>query len=555
MGEQAGRAPQSLRGRGRRSFQSLSSRIVLAVFAATLVTSLVVAWVSTQAIESFLRDKIDQKFPTLLRAASARLDLWYAQHELDVETLARSAILVGNVEHLARAGDSGERAREEVAVYLSYVLERFSHYEALYVLDRDGVPLLTSGAENELPQSLRHALSGTAAPGVSGLHDLDGRSVQFVSAPAGEGGTGASFHAVLNGEELVRLLGDEELGEVSLYVVDRYGRVLLRSPSAPALSSWDRPQPAPGASLKLADYTHAEGAQMIGSSMHYPRLAWTLVVEQPYVEAFNPVVALVRRIFAVNLGIIAFFCVIAYGIARSIVRPIRRLSDGAERLALGESDVEIPESQRSDEISVLTRAFNAMLARLRQNQAELQQKNEDLQRVNEVFEQLSITDGLTKLHNHRFFQDHMPLEIRRADRTGEPLALALFDIDDFKKLNDSYGHATGDEVLRSVAAVMLEEVRDMDLLARYGGEEFALLAINTDLGGAVTIAEKVRAAVARTRFPFPEGASELSVTLSVGVAAYHGDRAAFFNAADRALYAAKDAGKDCVMASGEGEGV
>ena len=100
-----GSGSQSLLARGRRSFQSLPSRIVFAVFAATLVTSLVVAWVSAQSIESFLRDKIDQKFPTLLRAANARLDLWYAQHELDAETLARSSILVGNAEHMAREGD------------------------------------------------------------------------------------------------------------------------------------------------------------------------------------------------------------------------------------------------------------------------------------------------------------------------------------------------------------------------------------------------------------------------------------------------------------------
>ena len=142
---------------------------------------------------------------------------------------------------------------------------------------------------------------------------------------------------------------------------------------------------------------------------------------------------------------------------------------------------------------MLTRAFHEMTVRLKRNQDELEEKrveiedanhrliaqNRELQRVNEVFEQLSITDDLTKLHNHRFFQEHLPQEMKRAERTGEPLSLILIDIDDFKQLNDRYGHSVGDAVLRRVADVMSAEVREMDLLARYGGEEFALLASQT----------------------------------------------------------------------------
>ena len=226
-------------------------------------------------------------------------------------------------------------------------------------------------------------------------------------------------------------------------------------------------------------------------------------------------------------------------------------------------DVAIEETASSGEIGVLTRAFNEMSRKLREKDAEIEAnrieiedanaqlvaQNRELQRVNEVFQQLSITDDLTKLHNHRFFQDHLPREIKRAERTREPLCLILIDIDDFKRLNDRFGHAVGDAVLRKVADVMNRCVRDTDLLARYGGEEFALLASRTDLEGAVRLAEKIRLAIARARFSVVDldGPKQIQVTASVGVADYRGDEKALFNAADRALYQAKASGKDCVV--------
>jgi diguanylate cyclase (GGDEF)-like protein len=185
----------------------------------------------------------------------------------------------------------------------------------------------------------------------------------------------------------------------------------------------------------------------------------------------------------------------------------------------------------------------------------LHQRDQHLQRVNEMLEQLSITDELTRLHNHRFFQDQLPREMKRSARTEEPLALILIDIDDFKSLNDRFGHAVGDAVLRRIADVMNSVVREMDLLARYGGEEFALLATHTSLEGAVALAEKIRIAVAAARFSVVdlEGPAELSITVSIGVAAFKGDEKAFFNDADRALYRAKSAGKDCVIVADESD--
>jgi diguanylate cyclase (GGDEF)-like protein len=282
--------------------------------------------------------------------------------------------------------------------------------------------------------------------------------------------------------------------------------------------------------------------------------------------AFAPVVAVYHRVLAINVAIVLVFGLVAFAIARAIVRPIRALSDGARRIASGATDVEIPTSRSPDEIGVLSRALNEMIGRLQRNRVELERRqvqierandelrdiNVELRRSNEMLEQLSFTDGLTRLHNHRYFQDRLKLEVKRSDRSGESLALILLDIDEFKSLNDRFGHAVGDEVLRRVADAINDNVRETDLPARYGGEEFAVLAPATPEQGALALAEKLRAAVSRARLRSDgiDGEETLSVTVSVGVAAYRGDRGAFFNDADRALYEAKDSGKNCVVLAG-----
>jgi len=181
----------------------------------------------------------------------------------------------------------------------------------------------------------------------------------------------------------------------------------------------------------------------------------------------------------------------------------------------------------------------------------LTERNSELQRANQVLEQLSITDGLTQLHNHRSFQDHLTREIKRVNRVREPLSLMMIDIDDFKLLNDRFGHAAGDELLRRLAQIMSNAIRESDLLARYGGEEFVVLTPDTGLDGAYRLAEKVRTAIAESSFVLDESRRPTRVTVSIGVAEYVGNRKRFFEEADRSLYIAKAAGKNCVVISGE----
>jgi len=140
------------------------------------------------------------------------------------------------------------------------------------------------------------------------------------------------------------------------------------------------------------------------------------------------------------------------------------------------------------------------------------------------------------------------LEWRRAHRVGDSLAFVLLDLDNFKQVNDTHGHPAGDAVLRMVGQVLLGGIRQVDLAGRYGGEEFALILPETDLTGALKLAERLRVALETTSIELADGKT-LQVTASFGVALKDELRSAdeLVAAADEALYAAKRAGKNRVM--------
>ena len=168
-------------------------------------------------------------------------------------------------------------------------------------------------------------------------------------------------------------------------------------------------------------------------------------------------------------------------------------------------------------------------------------------RLHRAVERQAVTDELTGLANRRRFSETLTLEVRRADRFGHPLALVLADLDDFKLVNDRFGHQAGDEVLQRFAAVMRESVRAVDLAARYGGEEFALLLPDTGLDGARRLAERLSDSFSGLVLHDPVH-GDLRVTASFGVAAYPEAPTSdeLLAAADRALYSAKAAGKNRV---------
>lgn len=167
----------------------------------------------------------------------------------------------------------------------------------------------------------------------------------------------------------------------------------------------------------------------------------------------------------------------------------------------------------------------------------------------ERIRQLSYLDGLTGIFNRRFFELRISEEIERARRSKTGMAMVMADIDQFKKLNDEFGHLLGDEVLRQVSSMFHQQLRKIDVVCRYGGEEFAILLTNTNAQHALGVADKLRRLVEGWQFP----GVPRTVTISAGVAAFpdHGlNRDELVHAADMGLYAAKQAGRNRVCLAG-----
>lgn len=165
-------------------------------------------------------------------------------------------------------------------------------------------------------------------------------------------------------------------------------------------------------------------------------------------------------------------------------------------------------------------------------------------------EELATTDGLTGCYNKRYFNEEFQARLQAAERFGRKLSLIITDIDHFKVVNDTYGHATGDVVIKELGEILRRLKRDTDIVARFGGEEFCVLCEETDTDGALRLAERLRVELEQTVFESELG--KLKVTCSLGVATYPQaaqDRGALFEAADRALYKAKEGGRNQVRSA------
>lgn len=196
------------------------------------------------------------------------------------------------------------------------------------------------------------------------------------------------------------------------------------------------------------------------------------------------------------------------------------------------------------------------------NQRLEERLNASKQEINELQENLevvrheSLTDPLTQLANRKFFDASLETAIAQAHANNEPLSLMMTDIDSFKKFNDSYGHLTGDQVLRLVAMSVKHNVKGQDTAARYGGEEFAVILPNTVLRSAIVVADHIRRAVMTKELMKRSTGEHLGrVTISIGVATLHKNDSpqAFIERTDACLYAAKRHGRNRVMSETDPE--
>jgi two-component system cell cycle response regulator len=192
---------------------------------------------------------------------------------------------------------------------------------------------------------------------------------------------------------------------------------------------------------------------------------------------------------------------------------------------------------------------NEMLARVR-TQIKKKRYTERLRDNVQASIEMAITDALTGLFNRRYMETHLATLMEQAASRGKPLALLILDIDYFKAINDGHGHDAGDDVLREFSLRIRKSIRNIDLACRYGGEEFVIVMPETDIAVAAMVAERIRRRIATEPFAIQEGARNLDVTISIGIAALAGPAdtaAAVLKRADTALYRAKRDGRNRVV--------
>ena len=282
-------------------------------------------------------------------------------------------------------------------------------------------------------------------------------------------------------------------------------------------------------------------------------------------------IVLEQIFFGLFLGLLIYFAA-----SSVIVKPIARIGEHMKNILSSTDGAVLEELQMAshDEIGDLARIFNNLNRKvfeaqfrlrekidlagsalmktneqLQQRSRELEQRSQDLEKALSLVEKLAVTDSLTELWNRRYFDNNLASTFARAQRFNEPLCLILLDVDFFKKVNDTYGHAAGDTVLQALAHLFRSRTRETDISARLGGDEFSFLLYRTNRTEGMLFAELLLKLVHEMVFTFHD--QSVRIGLSMGLACnwdnIHSIEA-LYGAADEALYEAKGRGRNQVIA-------
>jgi diguanylate cyclase (GGDEF)-like protein len=285
-------------------------------------------------------------------------------------------------------------------------------------------------------------------------------------------------------------------------------------------------------------------------------LSWSIAVRQPLETALQPARLLMYKLLLLGVVAAVLFGLVAYYLALYLSRPIEQLARSARQVQNKEPGAQFPLQHPVREIAQLGQSIDAMTQSLLGKERELQEANASLEatvaqrtaaltQANAELLSLATHDSLTGVYNRRRFDEKLTEYTLLFRRTGRPFSLLLIDADHFKRINDTHGHAVGDEVLQQLAQLIQSSLRTTDFVARYGGEEFAVLLPEiAQPDTPEVVAEKIRAAVAEAEFPV---VGNVTVSIGVGLAdPADNNHSALIKRADQQLYQAKAAGRNQV---------
>ena len=517
---------------------SMSGKFLLFAVVATLFTGIAM-WLALPRGE----DRSDERLAMELRGVSSEaaraMGAWLDERVFDLRLRASPYVVSDN---LARAtGRSGPQAIGRLRDYLNSVRQNLSAHDGLAIVGPDGQMLTNSGSRTgfRLSQDQLNSLRTRDALVGDAYWDTGvNKPVIVLTVPIrrDDGLFLGALSAKVNLSGLIDVVREHAADSRTVYAITEQGRVVISSAGNSAdIMKTTLPTATTRELLEhegqSVGQSRAQDREVVAVLRRVPQLRWAAVAEAPITDEGGTGGSAALLI----LGLVVLVGLLAFLASMLITRPIVRLSEAAARVAAGDTSIELLPSGSGGEVGYLTRAFNTIVARLREREGQSE------------LEKLSLTDALTGLYNRRHLMGTLATEVQRSRRQRRSFTVLLADVDKFKQYNDTHGHLAGDAALVKIAEVFRRTTRAVDCVARYGGEEFVVMLLECPIATAVLVAERIRARVA------DQDLGEGKLTVSVGLAEYPdgGDTPEELIAtADAAMYHAKSSGRNQVVVAG-----
>lgn len=531
------------------ALKTIRVRVLGLVAMSILIPSLASGWLALKYLDETIKAQVLRDVSVHTERIGSLVSEWLNKRSMDVRAFSASYLLREEVGTLLEKGPAREvnRAHNAVKRYLSYLLEDNPLFTEFTIATVKGRVLAHQPGNGTLDMKVLkdHDLTGTEPVMVEVEGDNGGKILVIQALGSGDSKASAFFIGILDVDHILKYVGVESPPYSTAYLVDGVGK--LKGRPVPAGTETTAPADVKTLFTNIGiprEYGGLTGEVVIGTGHRISHLPWFIILETSRDRAFVPLNRFRRQVIFLALLISAVLLVPALLLARTIVLPLEELSKTSRKIRGGEPGLEVS-FQASGELGELVDSFNSMSLSLKNSMEELSAANSQLM-------VLTITDSLTGRHNRRYIVDRVDSELKLVKRTNRPLSIIMLDLDLFKNYNDKYGHIAGDEALRKLGDLFRENTRDSDVVARYGGEEFLIMMPHTDKEGAEVVAEKLRLAVEEA--VFTPGGEQAKITISLGVAAAPSDGMSFddlVEAADLAMYAAKDAGRNKVYSFNE----
>ena len=538
--------------------KSIKSKILIFAVLATLIPSAGLGVLSFWRYQVVISDNVSHELRVIASDASGELTAWSRERVSEIRALSTAyTVIDGLTAGSAPRPGTGRVGAHELELYLRSVQGKLDPIRELTLSDASG-QVVASSASRPASVVLPATWSNTAITEGVILEPPrrdEARATATITfvvpvlSPQNEllGALSAALdlgHAVPRLQDLVHTTSAE------LILLTPDGQPLLGTNTAAAAlmpvgsKTLDRLRATPGEPMTFAGHHQRE---VLGVANVPRSLPIIVVAERDRAEVFAAWLDSLELFLLLVAGLTLLVGSSAYWIGRSIVSPLNRLISAADGIAHGDLNVRL-RGAPADEIGHLTHVFNVMTHELRRSHAEVRAATLSLQEQNRLLETLAVTDGLTGLCNRKKLDEVLADQFARFRRNHRPFVVLMLDLDNFKSINDTYGHGVGDEVLADVAAILKRSVRTIDHVARYGGEEFVVVLIESTPAAAMDIAERIRSVIEVPRIL--AGDKLISVTVSLGVSNCRKDDTSpeqVLTRADHALYKAKRAGRNQVQ--------